>query len=162
MSSRRCWPPPQRRFWPLPHGPPAAQDSPRSAFLPTRGTRRTMPCEWGASIQWYRPLGLAHASFTSFEVTGALTQRWVALGDLDEREGPLAAWGDQEVLPPGGGDEPFQAVVVICAMEELPLQVLRGLGGAHQGEEIGGRHEDQELELELRAARRDAGLARVG
>src|ERR1017187_7726517 len=83
-------------------------------------------------------------------------------GELNQREGPGPAGRDPEGLPSGRGGELLQAVVAVCAMEELLLKVLRGLGGAHASEEVGRRHVDQELQLELGAARREAGLARVG
>jgi len=53
-------------------------------------------------------------------------------------------------------------VVVVGVSEELVLQVLRRRAGAQLREEVGGRHEDQELQLELVAARRlDRGARRA-
>src|SRR5215472_14512878 len=70
--------------------------------------------------------------------------------ELSEREGPVPPRRDQEVLPPGGGDEPFQPVVRRGHVE-LRLEVQRRLVPAHPGEEVGRRHEDHELQLGLLA-----------
>src|SRR5216683_6308720 len=57
-------------------------------------------------------------------------------GELDQREGPVPARRDEEVLPPGGCDEPLQAVVVGLVAEELVLQILRRHGDAHLSEQV--------------------------
>src|ERR1017187_13168 len=61
------------------------------------------------------------------------------LRQLQQREGPVPARRDQEVLPPGRGDEPLQAIVVALAAQELLLELLCRCRGAHLGEEVGGR-----------------------
>jgi hypothetical protein len=71
----------------------------------------------------------------------------------------VAAGRDEQVLAAGGGDEPLQAVVVRVDVGVGDLQVLGGGVGPHPGEEVGGRHVDHELQLELLAARRDVGAA---
>jgi hypothetical protein len=54
----------------------------------------------------------------------------VPSGELDQREGPVPAGRDQEVLAPGGREEPLQTVVVILAIEVLLLEVLGRRRGA--------------------------------
>src|SRR6266566_7150098 len=66
----------------------------------------------------------------------------------------MAARGNEEVLPPGGGEEAFEAVV-LDADRVFLLQVERGLAGAQGAEELGGRHEDGELKLGLAGAAGD-------
>src|ERR1019366_3199623 len=120
-------------------------------------------CTGGTNQQWNLNSDgtvVGRGSGLCLDVTGAGTGT-AAPGpsdELNQREGPVPAGRNKEVLPPGRGDESLQAVVAVCAMEELLLKVLRGLGGAHASEEVGRRHVDQELQLELGAARREAGL----
>src|SRR6202023_4321600 len=62
------------------------------------------------------------------------------------REGPVAARGDEEILPPGRGEESLEPVVA-HADTVLILQVERCLVGTQGPEEFSGRHEYRELEL---------------
>ena len=71
----------------------------------------------------------------------------------------MAARGNEEVLPAGGGEEALKAVV-FHADAVLVLQVERSLAGAKGPEELGGRPEDGELELGKVAATGD--VHRVG
>src|SRR5215475_3740907 len=73
----------------------------------------------------------------------------------------MSARGDDEVLPPGGGEEALEAVVLDGDTVPL-LQVERGLAGAQGAEELGGRHEDGELELEQVAAAGDVHRVETG
>src|SRR5438094_10127830 len=70
---------------------------------------------------------------------------------LQERKRPVSPRGDQEVLPSGGRDESLQPVVFIVDAV-LSNQVERSLVSAHPGEEVGGWHEDCELQFRLSAA----------
>src|ERR1039457_4586092 len=60
-----------------------------------------------------------------------------ASGELQQREGPVPARRDQEVLPAGRGDEPLQAIVIVLAAQELLLELLCRGRIAHLGEEVG-------------------------
>src|SRR4051794_28423747 len=73
---------------------------------------------------------------------------WRRSGEFDQRERTVPARRAQEVLPPGRGDEAFEPVVLVRDLELL-LQVGRRLVTAHGGEEVGGRHENGELQLRL-------------
>src|SRR5438105_4277858 len=70
------------------------------------------------------------------------------LSEFDERECPVAARRNEEILAAGRGQEPFQPIVVGIDAE-LILQVERGLVYPHDAEEFGGRDEYGELELGL-------------
>jgi hypothetical protein len=75
----------------------------------------------------------------------------VPSGQFGQREGAVTARRDEEVLPPGRGDESLEPVV-LRADFVLVLQVKRGLAGAQDPEELGRRHEDRELQLRQRNA----------
>src|ERR1700691_1592717 len=82
------------------------------------GARRGCCCGW---------------CFRSAGAAGGCPWPGVRIGEFHEREGPVPARGDQEVLPPRRGDEPLQPLVVVVVVEELVLQVLRRLGRAQIG-----------------------------
>jgi hypothetical protein len=85
----------------------------------------------------------------------------VALSQFLKGEGSVASWGDEEILASGGGDEAFQAVVAGVDIVGL-LEVEGGLVAAHGGEEVGGGHEDGEVQLGLIGAIRDVEIVESG
>src|ERR1700722_11019453 len=71
-------------------------------------------------------------------------------GELAQGKGPVPAGRAEEVLPPGGGHEPLQPVVLL-GHPELGREVQRGLADAQPRKEIRRRHEDGELQFRLPA-----------